>query len=84
MSKREELRNKRINRLKKRKRGRFVYYAVKHPDIFLIVYRESGMRDEEFCTLYNLDSIVLRRVKMMALREKQKNEYKSFKKRGKK
>lgn len=46
---------KRVNRLKKYKKSKFVYYALKHPIIFIRVYEESGLDDESFCQKYEIN-----------------------------
>lgn len=46
---------KRIERLRKYKKQKFVYYSLKHPIIFIRVYEESGLDAETFCDKYEIN-----------------------------
>lgn len=45
----------RIERLKRRKKQGFVYYALKHPVVFIRVYEESGLDAESFADKYEIN-----------------------------
>lgn len=46
---------KRIERMMKYKKQKFVYYALKHPVIFIRVYEESRLDAESFCEKYEVN-----------------------------
>lgn len=42
-------------RMKRYSKQKFVYYAIKRPEIFRKVYKESGLDDWWFCKKYKIN-----------------------------